>query len=120
MSEALVVYDGTCGFCRAGVTWLANRFDLKGRRVAWQGTDIHALGLTRRDVTQRMWYVHGSTRHAGAAAFAAWLRTGNRTARVLGYALCLPGVAQLAGCVYWLVARNRHRIPGPWEHTCTI
>ncbi|MCC5477351.1 DUF393 domain-containing protein [Streptomyces barringtoniae] len=32
----------------------------------------------------------------------------------------LPGVRHLAQAVYGLVARNRHRIPGPWEHTCRI
>jgi predicted DCC family thiol-disulfide oxidoreductase YuxK len=118
--EPLVVFDGTCGFCRAAVAYLQRRLALAGDCRPWQGLDLDSMGLTETDTRQSMWYVSTSRRESGPMAFAAWFATGNRTARLFGRFLSLPGVRHLAQAVYWLVARNRHRIPGPWEHACTI
>jgi predicted DCC family thiol-disulfide oxidoreductase YuxK len=119
-SEPVVLFDGTCGFCRAAVRTLANRFSLTGRLLPWQSADLAAYGLTEQQVQARMWFVHGDRRSSGAAAFAAWAATGDRRARAAGRILSVPGIAQAAALGYWIVARNRHRIPGPWEHSCTI
>jgi hypothetical protein len=73
------VYDGECGFCRAGVSWLAGHWRLPGQRVAWQDASLEELGLTEGQVRDRMWYVApGLPPQGGAAAFAAWLASGGR------------------------------------------
>ncbi|KJS52563.1 hypothetical protein VM98_30555 [Streptomyces rubellomurinus subsp. indigoferus] len=116
----VIIYDGSCGFCRAAIHFLAPRLALAGVTQAWQSTDLATYGLTDNQARARMWFVQGDQRHGGAAAFAAWARTGNAGARAAGRLLSLPGVSQMAAGAYWLVARNRHRIPGSWEHTCTL
>jgi predicted DCC family thiol-disulfide oxidoreductase YuxK len=119
--QALILFDGTCGFCRYTVSRLAARWHLSGRRVPWQAADLQALGLSEEQVRARIWYVEpGAAPAGGAAAFAAWLATGDRTARLLAALLRTPGVRTAAGIVYWAVARARHRIPGPWERTCSL
>lgn len=123
--EAIVVYDGTCGFCRFVVTGLKRRWGLSGRPRPWQSADLVALGLTEDDVRAKMWFVgtgryDGARRQGGAAAFAAWLRTGTGTAARLGRLLDAPVVATLAAVVYRGVARYRRRIPGPWGKTCSL
>ncbi|WP_405003151.1 DUF393 domain-containing protein [Kitasatospora purpeofusca] len=123
MSDAMspvILYDGSCGFCRAAIRFLLPRLALAGVAQPWQGVDLTTYGLTEDQARARMWFVQGDQCHGGAAAFTAWARTGNAGARAAGRLLSLPGITRVAAGVYWLVARNRHRIPGPWEHTCTL
>lgn len=118
-AEPVVVYDGECGFCRYGIFRLAARWHLPGRLLAWQDADLGALGLSEDDVRARMWYLApGMAPAGGAAAVAAWLAGGGRVARGIGGLLRAPGVRAVAEAGYRVIARNRHRIPGPWEHTC--
>jgi predicted DCC family thiol-disulfide oxidoreductase YuxK len=120
-APALIVFDGTCGFCRHVVHHLAARWHLAGRPVPWQATDLDALGLSEPQARARMWYAApGVAPAGGAAAFAAWLATGDRPARLIAAVLRTPGVRIAAEGLYRVVARGRHRIPGPWEHTCTV
>ncbi len=119
--QALIVFDGTCGFCRHTVHRLAARWHLSGRPVPWQTADLDALGLSQQQARARMWYAEpGAAPAGGAAAFAAWLATGDRTARLIAAILRASGVRIAAEALYRVVARGRHRIPGPWEHTCTV
>ena len=122
MSELLVVFDGACGFCRATVMRLARsrRLRLTGRPSPYQAVDLAAYGLTERDAHERMWVVHAGRTWSGAQAFATWFATGAPAVRLIGRTLTLPGIRQAAEAGYRLIARNRHRIPGPWEHTCRI
>ncbi|MBY8886954.1 DUF393 domain-containing protein [Streptomyces sp. PTM05] len=118
--EPVVLFDGECGFCRAATGRLARHLSLGGRLLPWQSVDLATYRLTRAQAEQRLWFVTAERRTGGAAAFAEWFATGNRAARAAGRLIALPGVRSLARAVYALVARNRHRIPGPWEHACGI
>ncbi|MFI9647468.1 thiol-disulfide oxidoreductase DCC family protein [Streptomyces sp. NPDC052040] len=117
---SVVLFDGECGFCRAATGYLVRRLHLQGELRPWQSADLASYRLTRSQAEQRLWFITAERRTGGAAAFADWFSTGDRTARTAGRLIALPGVRHLAQAVYGLVARNRHRIPGPWEHTCRI
>jgi predicted DCC family thiol-disulfide oxidoreductase YuxK len=119
-AAAVIVFDGTCGFCEFSVTTLARRLRLPGQLRPAGSLDLAALGLTFEQARERMWFVSGDVRRGGCAAFAAWLRTGHGLAAALGLALQLPAVAWLGERVYGWVAARRHRIPGPWRHTCRV
>lgn len=94
------------------------RLQLPGQPRPASSLDLAALGLTFEQARERMWFVSGDVRRGGCAAFAAWLRTGHGLAAALRLALELPVVAWLGERVYGWVAARRHRIPGPWRHTC--
>lgn len=118
--EPVLVYDGDCGFCHYGVTHIAARWRLPGRLLPWQSADLGSLGLDEADVRARIWYLApASAPVGGAAAVAAWLAGGGWRTRVIAGLLRAPGMRSLAEVAYQVVARNRHRIPGPWERTCS-
>lgn len=50
--------------------------------------------------------------HFGARAIGLALATGHGAVRLAGLVLLAPGVRQVAGLVYPVVARHRHRLPG--------
>jgi predicted DCC family thiol-disulfide oxidoreductase YuxK len=120
---ATVVYDGDCGFC----TWTA----IHGQRllaadvdvVPWQRADLAALGLDRGAAAKAVqWVVPGAPPRAGHRAIAAWLIASGLPWSPAGWLLRLPPVSWLAAGTYRVVARNRHRIPGPWRSsgTCKV
>ena len=116
----LFIFDGTCGFCQASVRWLQTRFSLPVPTAAAQRTDLAALGLRAADTDREAWFVDGDRKYGGAPAVAAWLRTGGAVPAFLGWSMELPGVRVVSGLVYRVVARNRHRIPGPWKGSCAL
>ena len=112
-SRTRFIYDGDCGFCRAWVSWMRHRLRLGGDVVAWQHTDLAALGLTPDDTRREAWFADGDRISGGSAAIAAWLRTGHGLVAVAGRLLDLPLAAAAAAVVYRTVARHRHQLPAP-------
>lgn len=115
--EPWLIFDGDCAFCTSTANWVAMRLHRTGgpnaRLVAWQFTDLTALGTTS-ERTQRevLWITPAGEIFGGAAAFAQWLTFRGLPYAVLGRAMGLPAVRTLAAAVYRLIARNRHRMPG--------
>lgn len=116
LAAATVVYDGDCSFC----TWSATQ----GRRllkadvtlVPWQRADLGALGLDRTAVTRAVqWIGADGAARAGHRAIAAWLIASGLPWSLAGRLMLTPPVSWLAAGGYRIVARNRHRIPGPWR-----
>ena len=112
-----VVFDGDCAFCTSSATWVAERLRRDGRPTAelvpWQFTDLAALGATRhRAQREVLWVPAEGPVCGGADAFAAWLRFSGMPYAILGRVMTWPGVRQLAGAVYRLVAANRQHLPG--------
>lgn len=114
---ATLVYDGDCSFC----TWSATR----GQRVLkadvtivpWQHADLASLGVDRIAATRAVQWIGAERRVplAGHQAIAAWLIASGLPWSLAGRLMVTPPVSWLAAGVYRLVARNRHRIPGPWR-----
>ena len=113
----LLIFDGDCAFCTTSANWLAARLGQKNGPnatvVAWQFTDLRALGTTQERAQQEALLVgsDGSI-SGGAEAFAAWLRFRGGPYGVAGRLMSMPGVRRLAAAVYRLIAKNRHRMPG--------
>jgi len=108
----LLVFDGDCAFCttsaRAWQRWM------KLEHVEpWQFLDLELLGLTAEQCTQAVQWVDvdGSVVAAEHAVIAACWRSGGFWG-VVGRVLAVPGVRHLAGVVYRVVAKYRHRLPG--------
>ncbi|TDT16614.1 putative DCC family thiol-disulfide oxidoreductase YuxK [Ilumatobacter fluminis] len=108
----LLVFDGDCAFCttwaRRGQRWLGLE-----HVEPWQFLDLDELGLTQDECEQAVQWVTDDGDHCAAEfAVIASLRHAGGVWAVLGSVMALPGIRQLAGVVYRLVAKYRHKLPG--------
>lgn len=108
----LLVYDGDCGFCTTSADWARRHLHVADVEP-WQFLDLASLGLTPEACGSAVQWVaaDGSVAAAEWAVIAA-LRHGGGCWAWLGRLLALPGLHQLAGVGYRVVARYRYRLPG--------
>lgn len=111
--KGLLLYDGQCGFCRAGLARI-QALDLFG---ALSARDLHAVekpgdlhpALTREACLRRMQYLEGGRLYDGFHAFRRMALRLPMLYPLLPF-LWLPGMGRLGRRAYDFVARNRHRI----------
>ena len=109
---ATCIYDGDCGFCSRCVAWASRRSEVTF--VPFQRTDLAAYGITENAAAEAVHCVGADGRVVrGAAAVAAVLRECGRGWPLLAWLMRLPVIRQVAEVAYGLVARNRHKLPGP-------
>ena len=118
--EWTLIYDGDCAFCRRCVA-LLERWDRRGRvrAVPFQAEDalVGLPSIPRAALHQAMHLVEpDGAVLAGAAAAPAILRL-VPGGTPLAWVFAVPGVPRVAGAVYRVVARNRHRL-GCGSATC--
>jgi predicted DCC family thiol-disulfide oxidoreductase YuxK len=108
----VLVFDGDCGFCTTSVRVL-ERIGPDAEIVAWQMTDLAALGVSEQQAGDAVqWVEVDGTVRSGHEAIAAALGSAGRIWRVAGRTLTLPGLSWIAAKLYRLIADNRHRLPG--------
>ncbi len=108
----MLVYDGDCGFCTTCARFL-ERIGPDAEIVAWQLTDLAALGITEEQAADAVrWVRTDGTVRSGHEAIADVLSSAGRVWRIIGRALLLPGISGLAARAYRLTADNRYRLPG--------
>lgn len=113
ISQHTLIYDGDCAFCTLWVNRLSQWLPAFPATQISQQAPLEALGLTSTDVENYAWYITPTHQYAGHLAASALLRAQPRMGlRVLGVIIALPPVSWIAGVVYSLVARFRHKLPG--------
>jgi predicted DCC family thiol-disulfide oxidoreductase YuxK len=112
-ARALVVFDSDCGFCSAVMRHLERWVPFAADVIPWQTTDLSALGTTPERAQREILWVWPDGRIAGGArAFAAMLHSAGGIWSPAGAVLSAPPVCWVAGAIYRIVARNRHKLPG--------
>ena len=115
-SAPLLVYDGDCSFCTASAQWVAARWRGPAQAVAWQHLapdELAGLALTLDDVRSAAWWIdEAGQRSRGHLAIAQALAAAHGWPTICGRALLIPPLRWIAGGIYPLVARRRHRLPG--------
>lgn len=110
--QPVLVYDGDCAFCTSSVRVL-EKIGPGAEMVAWQQTDLDALGLTEESAAAAVQWVEGDgTIRSGHEAIAAALRSAGGIWALAGRAILLPEISPIAAGAYQLIAENRHRLPG--------
>ncbi|WP_063895071.1 DUF393 domain-containing protein [Streptomyces sp. Root369] len=110
---ALLLYDGDCGFCARSVQFIKRYVQPKCTFLAWQFTDLTALGVTEQRAQREMlWITPAGTVYGGSRALAKALLSAGRGWRILGALLLTLPVRWLSQGVYRLIANIRHSLPG--------
>lgn len=112
MADLTILYDGSCGFCRASVARL-RRFDTQNRV---ETLDLrHPTAQTRfpqvdREQAMRLMQAVDSGGRVWSGA-DAWAHIGLLLPgwKLLAWLLLVPGIRWIAAKVYGWIARNRHR-----------
>jgi predicted DCC family thiol-disulfide oxidoreductase YuxK len=111
-ARPVLVYDGDCAFCTSSMR-LLEKIGPRAEIVAWQLTDLGALGLTKETASAAVqWVDVDGTLCSGHEAVAAALSSAGSIWALTGRALLSPGIAPIAAGAYRLIADNRHRLPG--------
>ena len=115
--KMLLVYDGQCGFCIRSARWIEARLPAHARAEPWQSLELEQLGLSPADAETAVWWLepHASPprRWRGSGAIGRSLVAAGGAWRVVGLLIMYPPLCWLARPAYWLIAANRHRLPGP-------
>lgn len=115
-----LVFDGQCGFCQRSAEWARRHYRGELRTVANADVSDEVLqhrGITRVQLESAVWLFAQFEEWSGSAAVAKILQRSKRPWRWLGFTLALPGIRRVARIVYWVVARERGRLPGS---TCQV
>ena len=111
-SQALLIFDGDCAFCTRCVRFIERRIRRHPRIQPWQRSNLPELGLTQEQCETAVQLVDRGSITSAHIAVARVLIYGKKGWALLGYAMLLPGIKQVAGVVYRWVAKNRDRMPG--------
>jgi predicted DCC family thiol-disulfide oxidoreductase YuxK len=111
----VLVFDGDCSFCTGIARWVERRLPAGTGIVPYQRVrDAAAYGLTEREVAAAAYWIDARGRpHRGHLAFSRALQRMGGAWSVLGDLIEVPPISWLARVGYEIVARNRHRLPGP-------
>lgn len=108
-----LVFDGDCAFCSTCARWFEARLVGNELVVAWQMCDIDELGLSLDDVATAAWWIEADgTRSRGHAAVSEALSSIGGMWSPVGFLMRHRPTSWVAGAVYALVAKYRHRLPG--------
>ena len=123
--QAIVLYDGACPFCRAGVEvlnkldWLKKLHYQNCRRTA----DLPKAEVTLepKRLIEEM-HVVTPDRKAAYAGFAAfrWMAWRMPATALIAPFLYLPGVPWLGNKMYLWIARNRFKLIPCKDGVCTV
>lgn len=110
----ILLFDGDCAFCTASVDFLKRYVRPRAKITAWQRADLDSLGVSAQECQRSIqWFAApGMSPVTEGRAVAAALRSGATPWPILGWAMQVPGVINVANMAYRVVAANRYRLPG--------
>ncbi len=121
VGRGMLIYDGDCGFCSRTAAWLRRRLPRGYEiRASQRIENLGAFKLSRREVHEAaFWIDPDGRRHR---AHLAIVRALESSGGFLGSFARLGRVwpfEPIAEWLYFVIARNRHRLPGAADH-CRI
>jgi len=112
MIKQVLIFDGDCAFCSSSARLLRKITKNKIVIEPYQKLDLESLDLTTELTSKAVYFVSSGKRFVAAAAIAQALVESKTPWAIAGWFLKLPVIRNIAKPIYYLVAANRHRLPG--------
>lgn len=117
MADYLLIFDGDCAFCTRCVEWGAKNLKPWVDTKASSQLNPADFGLTQDDFHKSIWLVQTNNPKstplgANRAAAKILQQQKNPFWRALGIVLDIWWIRPIARAGYYLVARNRAKMPG--------
>lgn len=112
--HTVLIYDADCSFCERVAQLGRRTLPAMPETLGYQFADLDSYGLTEEQTRHAIFLVRpGAAPARGHLAVGAILLDQPRFGwRVLGGLLTTAPMSWAAAGAYWLIARNRHRMPG--------
>ncbi|MDB4018655.1 DUF393 domain-containing protein [Aquiluna sp.] len=111
-NEQLLIFDGDCAICSTSARVLKKMIKDRIAIKPYQRLDLAEYGLSSELTSKAVYYISGKKRYVAAAAMAQVLIDSKTIWAVAGWFIKLPLIRTLAKRVYYVIAANRHRLPG--------
>ncbi|MFM6980572.1 MAG: thiol-disulfide oxidoreductase DCC family protein [Micrococcales bacterium] len=110
----LLIYDSDCAFCQKCVDWGVKKLAYFPKAIGFQAIQPRDYALTEQDVQSSIWLIQesGAKLSANRAATAILKSQPKYRWRLLGSIADAYWVAPVARRIYFLLAKNRHKMPG--------
>ena len=113
----ILIFDRDCAFCTKSAAWGKAKLKYFPALKGFQELNPADYGLTKKDVESSIWLIRPGKKPLSAnEAAAAILRSQpNYFWRLLGHLADSYWIKPFAKQLYYIVARNRHKLPGATE-----
>ena len=115
-SEALLIFDGDCGFCSTSAHWIERHWPHGTAEISpWQqlgDEQIRALGIPRDVVATQAWWVDSDGARGGDRAITSALIAASGMWSHLGHVLDAPPMRWFTKPGYQIISRYRYKLPG--------
>ena len=120
VSNLLLIFDADCAFCQTCVRWGNRHLSGFPKTQGFQHLDLSLGPVTSEQAQQSIWLVSTVDSNfvplpANRAAAFILKQDTNPLWKALGLVMDLPGFRILARKAYFVVARNRAKLPGATE-----
>ena len=111
MSDAVLLFDEECGFCKVNVERTVKMLHSPVPACHYKNFDFDGLSVGKEEASSFLVFVDEEKNcYFGSEAFAKWLQTGGFFWKTLGGTMELPGVSFAAKGIYSLVRKFKHKV----------
>jgi predicted DCC family thiol-disulfide oxidoreductase YuxK len=108
-----LIFDGDCAFCTSSVNFTVKHSNVKFETIPYQWAKLEKFNLTAEQTQKKVYLNVDGKNFAGAKAVSKLMRLdSNWILKIIGAIAAVPPFSWVADLLYWLVATNRHRLPG--------
>ena len=108
-----LIFDGDCGFCTTSANFIVKASKVEVAAIPYQWAELQKFSLSSEQTEKKVYLNVDGSNFGGHKAVAKLLRLQpNFFLKAIGVVALIPPFSWIAAMLYWLTAKNRHKLPG--------